>query len=101
MATEFATRLTHFIVGTSATQIANGDPVYVFGYTIANAGGTNNIEVTLRTAETSPTTISIIELDTTDVLSFDIPFIADKGIEVLASTDDEINFTIFHSNAGM
>lgn len=92
----FASRYT---VGTLATTltILDGLPVKVFGVVIANAVA-GAVNVSLKDA--AGTTIATFTLAQDTSFYFNTPFLADKGLTVVAAAPSaSITATVFHSQA--
>lgn len=98
---KFAPRQTHTAVTDTATTIVNGDSVFVYGLVITNGGTTDNVEVTFQTDESTPATLIIVELNQKHCYVHDARFIADKGLQIVSSVDDNITVTVLHSNPGV
>jgi hypothetical protein len=84
---------------TVANILYSGLFIKVWGFTVSNISG-GNATATIRTNETSPTTIWTAVIPTNTTVSVPIPFIADKGIQVMTSVANSLSFTFYHSQAG-
>ena len=95
---EFAPRLTTGNLGSDLVIISNAQSASIRGFSISNTKTTQRT-VTVRTTESSPTTISTYELGARESFVMDIPFLADKGLQFL-SVSSEVEVVVFHTNIG-
>jgi hypothetical protein len=84
---------------TNAVDVFGGAIIRVWGFTVSNLTG-SSVVGTVRTNEVSPTTIwsGGIAANQTHVVY--LPFIADKGLEVVSATGSALSFSIWHSQVG-
>ena len=98
----FSSRFTYenSTAAAQVTSVASGEAVTVHGILISNLTASNS-EVTVRTADGNETTLFSIELDRSELFNVEVPFLADKGIEIVNVSGDSIQITVFHSNPGL
>jgi hypothetical protein len=79
------------------TTVISTDPIDIWGILVANDSSTI-VEVRFRHADNSEEFMSV-NVEDGDYKVIDIPFIADRGIEVNINLD-RVGVSIFHSQAG-
>jgi hypothetical protein len=84
---------------TNGTDVFAGNIVKVWGFSVSKIGA-GNATVTVRTNETLPATVfmGLIAANTSVIVP--IPFIADKGLEVVTTSISTTSFTFWHSQVG-
>jgi len=82
------------------TSVAGGEAVTVNAILISGLTDSNS-EISIRTTESTPTTLFYYELDKGSLISVETPFLADKGIEIVNISGDSLDITVFHSNPGL
>lgn len=92
----FAPRVTfNALADTNAVDIANGETIRVWGFIAAStAGGTKTL--TFRSSD-GATTYLVISLTANTNQVSNVKWIADKGLEIVASAAT-VSVTVFHSN---
>ena len=85
---------------TSANTVFGGGIVKVWGFTINRLPTGAGVVATVRTNEASPTTIWMGTLSPDQSVVVNIPFIADKGLEVISASANLLSFTFWHSQVG-
>ena len=84
---------------TTAVAVFDGAIIRIWGFTVSNiTAGT--VTATVRTNETSPTTIWTATILANQTIVVPISFIADKGLEVVDGTGSALSFTFMHSQVG-
>lgn len=92
--------------GVATTEVAGGEPVIVFGFTVENNTGADTGTVTVQSADASRVYLRhTMAANAEGVVVMDIPFEADAGIEVVFSGDiltnaADIGVTVYHSHPG-
>lgn len=94
------TRVT-FSASDVATEIADGEPIRVWGFAIANTGTSSTQVVTIQSGDGNTTYYSHT-FGNGEFVMVDIKFIADKGLRVVSTGADfaDLNCIFFHSNPG-
>lgn len=96
----YASKITRvFPTTTALTQVYAGGKVRVWGFTVNNTSA-STITATLTTNESTPTTLWTASLLANTSTNVPIPFIADYGLQVQASTGSTLSFTFYHSQEG-
>ena len=97
-----APRYTKVALGSSAdTQIASGDSITVFGIVVDHRGSatTDGSRFALFEENGSTTEIMRLLVPPGESVTWDVPFLADKGLQVTLDPF-YLSCTVFHSNAG-
>jgi len=84
---------------TSGNDVYSGGIVRVWGFTVSNTSA-GTVTATVRTNESSPTTLWSATIAANTTVTVPIPFIADKGLEVVASSANTLSFTFYHGQVG-
>jgi hypothetical protein len=80
-------------------DVFSGAVVRVWGFAVSNTSA-GTATATIRTNATSPTTLWTASMPTNTQITVPIPFIADRGLEVLTSVASALVFTFWHSQVG-
>ena len=100
MMTTFAPIITRVApTDTNPVDVFSGGRVKILGFIVSNTSG-SAATATIRTNEASPTTLFTVRLPLNFSFSVPIPWIADKGIEVIDETGNVIVFSFLHTQEG-
>ena len=100
----YASNYTQSDLASTLTVAANAQSIYVYAILLTNTGINNNsagITVTIADTTSAADTIIRIRFALKEFVNLDIPFIADKGLQLSASSaGNDLEVTVFHSNVG-
>jgi hypothetical protein len=87
----------------TALSVVSGETFYCFGFTVSNTSAATARTFVIQTAEASPTTLFTANLSGQTDFIMDIPFKADKGLQV--KNDDaghsDLHYTVIRSQSGI
>lgn len=98
----FAPRVTQISFSAAATtEVEEGEPIRIWGYTVANIDANGATSVTLRSADGN-TNYAVHSIADNSTFISDVSWIADKGLEVVTSGGGaaDIEVSIFHGAPG-
>ena len=84
-----------------ATELDNGAPYRVWGFVLSYAGTTTTQTAILRSADAT-ITYAEITFNARGSLVVPIPFIADRGLELVSAGSDfaNVHLSVYHGNPG-
>ena len=101
MLRDYASNYTQGNLTSTLTIAANAQSIYVYAILISNTADGAGATVTIADTTSSPTTIIPIRFAHREFVKIDIPFIADKGLQLSANLSGaNFEVTVFYSNIG-
>lgn len=95
----FAPKITNTsFTGSGTTELEDGLPIRIWGYTLTNTNASATRVVTLRASDNSKDYV-VISVTAGETVVSDVKWIADRGLEINSDGAD-IEAAVFHSHPG-